>query len=436
MSARSARSNPDGRVLDERWIELVRDVQLRAPIDAGEIPWRPDEIVLTKGCDARPHEATYCERLIAALPESRVVDRRDVAHNRVPVPGDNSLDRLNRGKRTLVLGAIGTPVSRNSDPEAGAGTLCTNYYAVHPTWFCFYNCAFCYLCGSPGIRFSPTVRIFVNLQDVLAAMSRALVRSTGTISFYVGKVQDGLQLDPLANFSRVLIPFVRAHDNAHIVFLTKSDTTGHLLTAASPTGREARGLGPEACGSGSQQEPSPRANVALSWSLSPPEVARRFEWGAPPLDRRLMAARRCADAGLEVRFVFMPIIPVVGWREAYSAAIRSALEAVTPARITLGGICSYPGALSATKARLGPTNLICRSATSKHGRRMRFSPSTRAEIYQHMITEIRGVAPGVPVSLCLESADVWRMAGLDPRDCRCNCIAGSWDLSQPDHCDR
>ena len=107
--------------LDDLWIELVRRVQLEAPIRPDEIGWRPEEIVLAKGCDARPHEAAYCERLIAAFPDARVTDARDTPHNRVKVPGETAVERIDRGKRMLVLGAMGRPVSRNCDPEAEAG---------------------------------------------------------------------------------------------------------------------------------------------------------------------------------------------------------------------------------------------------------------------------------------------------------------------------
>ena len=430
--------------LDDRWIELVRRVQLEAPIRPDEIGWRPDEIVLAKGCDARPHEAAYCERVIAAFPDARVTDARDTPHNRVKVSGETAVERIDRGKRMLVLGAMGRPVSRNCDPEAEAGTLCTHYHAVHPTWYCFYNCAFCYLSGSPGVRFSPTVRIFTNLQDILAAMNGVLARSREVVSFYVGKVQDGLALDPVANFSRALIPFVRAHENAHLVFLTKSDCVRGVAGAASPPDPLSLGTTLRERGRTAASPPDPLSlgttlrergrtaggRVAMSWSLNPPEVAEAFEWRAPSFEKRLAAARRCADAGLEVRFIFMPLIPIEGWREAYSAAIARAFEVVTPSRVTLGGICSYPGALSDTRRRLGDSNPISDLATTKHGRRLRYDLRTRCELYRHLIAHVRRIAPEVPVSLCLESAEAWHGAGLDPTDCRCNCIAGSWDLTE------
>lgn len=394
---------PDGALVD-----LCRHVHIREPLRTDLVSWRPERIVLTRGCDARPDEAVYCERLVAAYPEAQVVDRRDIAHNRVPIEGADQAARVAIGKRTLVLGHIAGAVSPNHDPEAAAGTLCTNYNAVHPAWFCHYDCAFCYLAGSPGVSFSPTVRLFTNLQDILAAMSRALQRTDGIVSFYVGKVQDGLQLDPIAHYSRVLVPFVEAHAGAHLVFLTKSEAVEGVIAAARPA--EARG------------------RVAASWSLSPPELSEAYEWGAPSFAARLAAARSCADAGLEVRLIFMPLLPVAGWQDIYAEAVGEALAQVRPSRVTLGAICSYPCALSHTASLLGAGNVMTTLATHKHGRRMRFVPELRVEMYRHMVAQVRRHAPGVPVSLCLESAEVWHRSGLDPEECRCNCIAGNCDL--------
>lgn len=102
---------------DGGWAQLAGQVQREAPLRPELLGWQPDEIVLTRGCDLRPHEAEYCERLIAAFPEARVADRRDKAHNRVSVPGAGSVDRIDRGKRILVLGAVRKPVSPSKDPE-------------------------------------------------------------------------------------------------------------------------------------------------------------------------------------------------------------------------------------------------------------------------------------------------------------------------------
>ena len=170
-------------------------------------------------------------------------------------------------------------------------------------------------------------------------------------------------------------------------------------------------------------------NIAVSWSLNAPEISDEYEAGAACFEERIGAARLCAEAGIPVRYIFMPLLPVDGWRELYASAVRRAFEAAVPERVTLGAICSYPGALSDTCGRLGKGSLIPRLARTKHGRRLRFEPQLRAELYSHMIAQARSLAPEVPVSLCLETDEVWRLVGLDPKRCQCNCIAGEWDVT-------
>lgn len=401
-------------ILDERWVELVRQVQTSSPIDPGELGWEPETIVLTRDCDRRPHEAVYCERLIAAFPDAKVVDRRDIAHNRVPVPGETASERIARGKTMLVLGAIRKPVSINRDPEARDGTLCAPYYAVHPTWFCFYDCEYCYLGGSPGVRFSPTVRIFTNQQDILEAMARVLKSAQETVSFYVGKVQDGMQLDPVANHSQVLAPFALYNGLAHIVFLTKSRSIGRLTTVYA----ERRGQG-----SGDA-----RGHVAVAWSINADEITALLEHVCPPLDDRLWAAREWARAGGEVRYNIMPLIPFEGWQAGYADLISRAFGAATPSRVTVGGICSYPGALGELRKRSRAGGQFGASAASGHGRRQRWPLETREEMYGLITRVVSSVGPHIPVSLCLESREAWLSVGLDPRQSSCTCVAGCCDL--------
>jgi hypothetical protein len=73
---------------------------------------------------------------------------------------------------------------------------------------------------------------------------------------------------------------------------------------------------------------------------------------------------------------------------------------------------------------LGPDNVITRHVSrerSPDGRR-RFPRELRAELYRHVIGEIRRHDPRMPTGLCLEESDVWRSSGLDPAHPTCNCI--------------
>jgi len=43
--------------------------------------------------------------------------------------------------------------------------------------------------------------------------------------------------------------------------------------------------------------------------------------------------RRCAEAGYPVRAVFMPLIPINGWRVAYGGFVKEPVEAVPLERL-------------------------------------------------------------------------------------------------------
>jgi len=400
--------------------DISAEVMTSTPLRPKLLGWQPERVVLTRGCDASPPQQIYCERLIAAFPEAEVIDRRDVPHNRLSVPGDTQRDRLKWGKATLVLGSIGRPLHINRDPEARHGVLCAPYLAYHTSWFCFYDCAYCYLAGSPGVKFSPTVRIFTNVGDVLAQMFCTLEQQPGPVGFYSGKVQDGLQLDPITNSSRILIPALVEQPNARLIYLTKSAAVENLLELAR--------VGQAAGQRGTSQAGRLRYDdIVVTWSLNADEIVRTMERGTASLRERLTAAARCKEAGYEVRFVVMPLVPFEGWEAAYDELLEQAL-AVGPSQITLGGICSYPGAARALRENLGADNPISPLLTSSRGCRARYPLALRVKIYRHLLQHIRSRSD-LPVSLCLETLEAWEQVGLDPRTAHCNCMAGACDLT-------
>ena len=359
--------------------------------------FRPARIILTRGALDTPARRAFVERLAAAFPEAERIEAPDRTHMQLKglLPqGDEA--RRRAGRRTLVLGTLGSPVRMSRETKI----VCPNYLHASPTGYCAYGCAYCYLAGSCSTVVAPVVKVYVNLEDVLAASARRARRFEQPTSVYVGKLQDALGLDPLTGFSRVLVPFFAEQPLARLVMLTKSDAVENLL-----------GL-------------EPRGHTVVSWSVNPAAVCRAFEGGAPPLARRLAAARRCTRAGYAVRFLIMPILPVDGWREQYAELVRELFAAVRPQRVTLGGICSYRTALRLTARSLGPDNPIARHVApqpSPDGRR-RFPRELRAQFYRHIIAEIRRQDHEVGIALCLEERQVWDAAGLRPGAARCNCI--------------
>jgi len=181
---------------------------------------------------------------------------------------------------------------------------------------------------------SNALKIFLNLPEILNQIDRVASQLTEPTAFYLGKLQDGLALDALTGYSRIMIPFFARQKQARLTLLTKSANVENLLDLDH------------------------HQHTILSWSLNPPEVSSAFERNVPSPDERITAMQKCADAGYPLRAVIMPIIPVEGWQKIYANFIENLLMSVPLERVTLGHICSYSAALKLTERKLGRNNPI------------------------------------------------------------------------------
>jgi len=331
-------------------------------------------------------------------PDAEVIETLDRAHNRIDLGVAQPLDRHYAGKQTLVFGEHRSAV-RLSEEKHNA---CPNYWHVSPYGFCPYGCTYCYLAATRGVWFSPTVRVFLNLDAMLARIDRIASDLRTPTAFYVGKLQDGLALDPLTGYSRIMIPFFAAHPHARLTLLTKATDVDNLLDIDHA------------------------GHTILSWSLNPPDVCDAFETNTPAPEARIEAMRKCVSVGYPVRAVIMPIIPVPDWQDVYATFLRRLMTQVELDRITFGGVCSYPGAVDLMASKLDTQNAISRAlgrhaARSADGR-SRYSPTDRIEIYRHLIAVVRAQQPGLPIGLCLEERSVFQALDLAAAIGQCNCV--------------
>lgn len=358
----------------------------------------PARIILAKGACDDDGRRGIAERICRVFPEAEVICQLDVPHNRIDLGTRDAIELHYRGKQTLVLGEHRTAV-RFSREE---GNTCPNYWHFSPYAFCPYDCRYCYLAGTPGVRFSPTVKIFLNLPEMLSQIDRAADVAGQPVAFYLGKLQDGLALDPLTGFMRVLVPFFAAHRWARLRVLTKSAQVEQLLDLDH------------------------QGHTVLSWSLNPPEVSEAFENGVPSVAARIEAMHRCALAGYPVRAVIMPIVPVGGWQHAYRSFLEYLLDRVQPERITLGGICIYSAAQNLMERKLGAANVISKlldhTGQQSSDGRTRYTRSLRREMYAYLIQTIQKIDRQATISLCLEENDVIEAVGLAGSKGRCNCV--------------
>ena len=358
----------------------------------------PYHIVLAKGSLDTPERRALSRRICSFFPQAVVVECPETPHNRINMGvGTDAYIRHREGKKTLVLGVMKSAVRVSSE----SGNTCPNFWHYSVFGFCPYECSYCYLAGTPGVWYSPTVKIYVNLPEIIDCIDRQSRKISKPVSFYHGKLQDGLALESITGYMQTLVPFFARHPFARNIILTKSVAVDSLLPLDH------------------------RGNTILSWSLNPPEIASKYELNTPPITARIDAMKRCADAGYPVRAVLMPVIPVPGWKNLYVDFLESLLDEIALERLTIGGICSYVHAEKLMIRHIGEANAVSSHMSSQRSRgdgRHRYPPELRVEMYRLLVDTARHIQPDLHIALCLEEVNVWR--AVDPRlhPGECNCV--------------
>lgn len=356
----------------------------------------PEIIIITKGSFQTTQQRNLAEAICGVYPKARIIEKLDLPHNRVELGSSEALALHYQGKKTLVFG-IHKSALRCSDEDDNS---CPHYWHFSPYGFCPYDCQYCYLAGTPGVKYSPTVKIFLNLPEILDRIAGVASKLDKPTSFYLGKLQDGLALDPLTGYSRIIIPFFARQRYARLILLTKSVNVENLLDLDH------------------------KQHTILSWSLNPPEIFSAFEKNLPSPSERIAAMRKCAEAGYSIRAVIMPIIPVEGWQNIYSKFLENLLESTPLNRITLGQICSYSGALKLTERKLGRKNPISNQLekTKCNDGRVRFPLKLRIKVYRYLIDVIKELQPQLPIGLCMEEPRTFEALNIETAEGCCNCV--------------
>ena len=358
--------------------------------------FQPDTIVLTKGSFQTTQQRDFVETICNLYPQAQVVERFDISHNRFELGSSDPLELHYKGKNTLVFG-VHKSALRFSNEDSNT---CPNYWHFSPYGFCPYDCQYCYLAGTPGVKFSPTVKIFLNIHEILDQIAGAASSLSEPTAFYLGKLQDGLALDRITGYSRTLIPFFAQQKFARLTLLTKSADTDNLLDLDH------------------------QGHTILSWSLNPGEISDWFESNVPTPQERITTMQKGGDAGYPLRAVIMPIIPIEDWQNIYTRFLENLLKSVPLDRITLGQICSYSGALQLTERKLGkdnPISLMLEKDKSKDGR-IRFPIKLRIKVYKYLVDTIRKLQPKLQISLCMEEADTFKALDMENSIGCCNCV--------------
>jgi len=291
-------------------------------------------------------------------------------------------------------GSIIKRFNKTPQPTKETSVVCPHFLELKWAYGCPFDCAWCYLKGT--FRFLPTGTkpVIKDYGKIAAHTKRFLSEVTTPEILNTGEIADSLMWEGSSRpFSKFIIPIFEEQEKHKVLFVTKSDNIRNLL------------------------EINPHNQVIISFSLNANEVAKRWERGAPSVDRRIEAGRKLSQADYEVRVRIDPMVPVEGWKIHYASLIDQIFTNFVPARITLGSLRGLQSTINGATDKSWQEYL---KENSNWGKKVEFN--ARHEIYATIIDLLKQSYNYKKVALCKETLAMWAKLGMDREKIRCNCV--------------
>jgi len=304
--------------------------------------------------------------------------------------------RLDGRKEILVErvndGSIIKRFDKTPLPQRQTDVVCPHFLELKWAYGCPYDCAWCYLKGTFRFRPEGTAPAVKPFEKIELHTLRFLDEVKTPEILNTGEIADSLMHEHAEMpFSKFIIPLFEKQSLHKVLFLTKSSFVENLLKIKSNN------------------------QAIISFSLNAIPIAERWE-KAPPVLKRVEAAKKAFDAGYDVRIRIDPMVPVENWKKYYLELIEIIFQNITPERITLG---SLRGLQSTINGCTDKTWIRYLKESSNWGRKIDFK--TRYDMYAALIQELKAYK-FEKVALCKETVQMWHALKMDYKKIRCNCV--------------
>jgi spore photoproduct lyase len=267
------------------------------------------------------------------------------------------------------------------------GYICCGYRILHVGTNCSLDCSYCIL---QGYLNQPALRVFVNLADRLPQIGQMIDRHPERIfRIGTGEFTDSLALDPITHWTDILLPFFAQRDNAVLELKTKTTRVERLLRAKT------------------------RERIVVSWSLNSPAIASREEQGAPSIEARLRAARRCQEEGYALGIHFDPLVEHPDWQVEYARTLDLMDHYLDPKRIiwvSMGCLRFMPALGPIIRKRHPQTSVLNGEFVPGRDGKLRYFKPIRVDMYGYMGNLLRTWHQDIGLYLCMESREVWQQS--------------------------
>ncbi|HHW08190.1 MAG TPA: spore photoproduct lyase [Clostridia bacterium] len=221
------------------------------------------------------------------------------SHNRVTgIPGKAPREAYLAAKSTLVVGVRRTLDFATCKPSA--------HYQLPLSTSCTGRCQYCYLNTTLGKK--PYVRVYVNLDEILARAKEYIRQRTPDITVFEGSAtSDPVPVEPYTGSLAKTILFFSREPLGRFRFVTKFTDLDTLLDLDH------------------------RGHTEIRFSINTDYIIKSYEQGTPNLPARIRAAGQVARAGYPLGFLIAPIFHYHRWQEDYAHLLRVLKEELGPA---------------------------------------------------------------------------------------------------------
>ncbi|MGB2697553.1 MAG: radical SAM protein [Candidatus Zixiibacteriota bacterium] len=279
-------------------------------------------------------------------------------------------------------------------PEKPTDVVCPHFLELKWAYGCPFDCSWCYLKGT--FRFRPEgIKPAYKPLDKIKSHVEAFLQQVDTPEILnTGEIADSLMKEGKTRpFSKFIISMFQKQNTHKVLFLTKSTNIRNLLEI------------PE------------KSQVIMSFSLNAKPAAEKWEKKAPPVSKRLDAAKKLSEAGYEVRIRIDPIVPIDDWQKHYIDHVDEMFSKFRPTRITLGSLRGLQSTINGTKDHSWVHFL---KEKSNWGKKIDFT--TRYDLYKTMLEYLNDKYDYSEVALCKETMAMWDQLGMNWQNIKGNCI--------------
>ena len=312
------------------------------------------------------------------------------------INGERGMDKLMEERNVLLLRDRKSPFIEQFQHPLGR---CAKFYKLTAYNNCNFWCEYCYLYLT--FRTCPVSTHFVNydrmFKDIVKFDRQSIPDALRVLN--LGELGDPLAVDDVTGLSEQLVPFMPRHaPHTKLLFLTKSDCVRNLL------------------------EMQHGGQTIVSFSINTDQVWQHLEHRTPSPTDRLKAARKVKDAGYEVRLRIDPVVRYSTWEKDYHRLTEMIFDHVEPSRVKIGEYSPAQGLSSHIKTRFPESSLLkINGSLIVEAGKLRYPRGCRIEMFRVIVDGIHHCDKKVQIALCKETPQVWKAAGLDGKELRCNC---------------